>query len=345
MSEQVTNTPDRVSIALQLEETVKEINALTNNSYSKFELGKALKEIRDNDLYKELGYNSITEWLSSPDIGITKSWAYSFISLYETFVIRLKKDPQQLPSDYTKLRDILSVVNKHPDRVDELIEQADALRRVDFRRVVREILVKEMKKENITNTENTVKIEEKDFSDLPSGEIDCIITQPPALLIKQAKGSAQVAYEKTYVDQDEQYLKYDDLAFKSYECLKDGGSIFLFTYAHNTIDVGSVFLARGFSLINMIAWQMREPKAVDITRYVDSHMNVLWFAKGEKKSYITDYDTDVWNIANKGAVVKKLLETTTTEGSVVIDPYQFDNTVETTCVLLDRNYIPLEKFK
>lgn len=103
------------------------------------ELGRLLCEVKEEEYFKELGFETITEWLSSPDVSISPGWAWNFIGLYDTYIRKAKLQPADIQTiDYTKLQMITPVVKRHPDKLDELLTKAATLRRVDLKRDLRQ---------------------------------------------------------------------------------------------------------------------------------------------------------------------------------------------------------------
>ena len=141
----MAETKNRGETAYQLEKQIIETKESIGNSFIK--LGQLLKEVRDRNYYRELGYSKFSEYLSSPEIGISRSWAYDFIKIYEVLILKHKVPHAELIGvDYTKLRQILPVVERQPEEAEVWVEMAKNLRRVDLQREIDD------KKENIDYT-------------------------------------------------------------------------------------------------------------------------------------------------------------------------------------------------
>ena len=135
--EDIKPTEERATVAFKLEKKVKDLKYGVGQNF--LEMGRLLKEIRDNQYYKDLGYDTVSEWLSSPDISINPRWAWDFISVHEIFVEKHGLAPASvLEADYSKLHDIIPIVRKDPDKVEEWLDKATNLRRVDLRREIDE---------------------------------------------------------------------------------------------------------------------------------------------------------------------------------------------------------------
>lgn len=134
----VVKSEKRANVAFELENKVKELKTKVGTSF--LELGKTLKEIRDNQYYLDLGFESITQWLSSPDVSISPTWAWHFISVYEVLILERKLTTSSvLATDYNKLHQIVPVLRNNPsENAEEWLEKARSLRVVDLKREIQE---------------------------------------------------------------------------------------------------------------------------------------------------------------------------------------------------------------
>lgn len=123
--------------AFLLEGEIKDLKKKVGNNF--LEMGRVLKEIKDKDYYRELGYETIIDWLSSPDISISQGWAWNFIAVYEIFIEQYQLSPERVALiDYTKLQQIVPIVKKDPEHLEDWLTKAEELRRVDLCREIRE---------------------------------------------------------------------------------------------------------------------------------------------------------------------------------------------------------------
>ena len=80
-------------------------------------LGKLFKTCRDGRYYRALGYNTFASFLRSPEINFNYKTAYSFIKIYELYILKLKLNPELLILiGHAKLQAINTVVEKDPRR-------------------------------------------------------------------------------------------------------------------------------------------------------------------------------------------------------------------------------------
>jgi len=104
-------------------------------------LAQLLKTVRDHALYKTLGYETFNEYIGSPEVSISRAWAYKLISSYETWVLGAGFRPEALQDvDVEKLALVRPLVQKDPGSAHEWLARARELSRSDLRRVVQESL-------------------------------------------------------------------------------------------------------------------------------------------------------------------------------------------------------------
>ncbi len=98
------------------EETHKNILVRTMvTAENLIELGKLFKQVRDEKLYKLLGADTFGEYCGFPEISFGRSTIYSFIHVYELFVLRLGHLPDRLAKiGHRKLQIISSQVVEDP---------------------------------------------------------------------------------------------------------------------------------------------------------------------------------------------------------------------------------------
>lgn len=125
------------------ENTHKEILVRTIVTASNLiELGKLFKEVRDEKLYKLLGADTFKEYCGFPEISFGRSTIYSFIYVYELFILKLKYASDYLSKiGHRKLQIISSVVTselgKDLEDTDFWLDNAEVLSESDLINAVR----------------------------------------------------------------------------------------------------------------------------------------------------------------------------------------------------------------
>jgi hypothetical protein len=100
-------------------------------------LGKELKEIRDEELYKNLGnggYDTFIQYLNNPEIGLRQSTAYLYIRIYEYYILKLQMTEEEIiKTPINRLMRLLPHVKKmENEKAIELIEQSAQLTNYDY---------------------------------------------------------------------------------------------------------------------------------------------------------------------------------------------------------------------
>ena len=90
-------------------------------------IGERLYKIKNDELYRQLGFNSFPEYLAQPEIKSSRI-AYQLLAVYRRYVIELKCEPKQLTDiGYSKL----DLIKDHVDskNLDDMIHKAQTLSR------------------------------------------------------------------------------------------------------------------------------------------------------------------------------------------------------------------------
>ena len=124
---------DGSAVAFSLINQLKDL--LKQQGFLFLETGKLLKIIRDEKHYKSLGYEEWLEFVASDEIGISKSTVYSYIGIYELFILKFGIEYEDLAGiPWDKLSLALGAAKKVEDKDDmlELIEKVKTLSRSDL---------------------------------------------------------------------------------------------------------------------------------------------------------------------------------------------------------------------
>lgn len=104
-----------------------------------FGIAEILKKIQDNEYYENLGYDSFSDYVQSPEVGFHLRTAYYYIDIYETFILEKGFSPEELMDySYDKLRKLLPIIKKEKD-TEEVMDKALALKWVDFEKNYKEV--------------------------------------------------------------------------------------------------------------------------------------------------------------------------------------------------------------
>ena len=108
------------------------------------EMGRLLKEIRDEGYYQVLNYDTFTSYVINSELGFKRRTAYYYIEIYEWFVQKLGYDMQAVAQiGYDKLLRVLDAIKKLPEpkkkEVERLMTEVEELRPVDFEKKYKDI--------------------------------------------------------------------------------------------------------------------------------------------------------------------------------------------------------------
>jgi len=229
-------------------------------------------------------------------------------------------------------------------------------------------------------TENTMLICEDIFKALKAMKpesVDMIFADPPYFLSNDGitcQAGKMVSVNKgkwDKVDSLEEKHKFNRKWIRLCKrVLKPNGSIWISGTLHNIYSIGMALEQEGFKIINNIAWQKTNPPPNLACRcFTHSTETVLWAQKDEKKSkHIFNYSLmkeknggkqmkDVWTGPLTPAKEKKLgkhptqkplylleriIEASTNEGDVVLDPFCGSSTTGVAAEKLGRKYIGID---
>jgi len=104
-------------------------------------IGKLLKDIRDQQLYKHLDYPDFKQFLASEELSFSREKAYMCIKVYEYYIDVLQLDPESVNKmNVSRLSMMVPILKKieDPKEVMRQIEDMSSLRHGDFVRQVKE---------------------------------------------------------------------------------------------------------------------------------------------------------------------------------------------------------------
>ncbi len=177
-------------------------------------MGRALKESKEREHYKELGYPTFEAYLESPSLSIAKRSAYSLIAIYRTFVEELGYSASDLAAvDYSKLDRLLPLLSVQPVAHREWVEKAKTLPRRVLEEEVRSAAVlrgpserlskqatRRIRPHDLNGWVNTIQCGDclELLAQLPSDSIDCCVTSPPYWQLRDYGAQGQVGLEPTF---------------------------------------------------------------------------------------------------------------------------------------------------
>ena len=217
---------------------------------------------------------------------------------------------------------------------------------------------------------------------MSSGSVDLVITDPPFAIDFKAHRSNYNRTQSRVMTGYNEIPAADYADFTSawmaevYRLLKDSGSMFVFSGWNNLKDVLVAADALGFITVNHIIWKYQFG-VVCSRKFVTSHYHCLYLCKDDAKRkffnsarFAADerrenggsrrYQDleDVWTIKREywhgdkktptklpAALVQKILEYTSEEGDLVLDPFLGSGQVAVVSKMLNRRYVGFEIVK
>lgn len=103
-------------------------------------IGKLLKDVRDQNLYKQLDYDNFSQFLASEELSFSREKAYMCIKTYEYYIEYLQLDPESVGQmNVSRLSQMVPVLKQIEDRTEAVkqLEEMNGLRHGDFVREVK----------------------------------------------------------------------------------------------------------------------------------------------------------------------------------------------------------------
>lgn len=151
-------------------------------------------------------------------------------------------------------------------------------------------------------------------------------------------------------------LKRDDVVIMQYTGLKDGSHCYIMTNHVNLYEILTVAKDSGFHFIKSLIWN--KGNKIMGQAYMSQFEYILFFRKGKFKKINKCGTSDILDVPNKKTkdengknihdtekpieLMKILIENSTQEGELVLDPFVGVGAVALACEELNRNYIGIE---
>ena len=221
------------------------------------------------------------------------------------------------------------------------------------------------------------------LTELPSKSIDMVFADPPYFLSSggiSCNSGKQVIVDKGEWDKTinvEEKLNYNRLWLRLIRnVLKDDGTIWVSGTFHNIYTIGVALEMEGYAIINNITWIKPNPTPnLGCRCFTNSTETILWarkqLTKNKKGKHYFNYSLmkelnvnkqmkDAWliNLPKKEekkygkhptqkpeALIERIILASTTEGDLVLDPFNGSGTTGVVAAKLKRKYIGIDNNK
>ena len=213
------------------------------------------------------------------------------------------------------------------------------------------------------------------MKNISDNKTDLIITDPPFAIdfkVKRAnynRNKDNVLEGYNEISQEDYYEFSYNWMKEAYRILKDSGSMFVFSGWTNLRDILNALHDTKFHLVNNITWKYQFG-VVTKNKFVTSHYHCIYVCKDESKRRfyrncrfeegVVRYKDmeDVWIINREywrgekktptklpREIIQKMLQYTSFEGDLVLDPFLGSGQVAVTCKEMNRKYLGFEIVK
>jgi hypothetical protein len=106
------------------------------------EMARLFAENRDKKYYKVLGCDTFEEWLGTPEISISRAYAYGLMKVHDIYITKYGMQPDEINVDISKLLMLNKLENKgllaSKEQAEEWVNKADKLSFSDLKIEVQE---------------------------------------------------------------------------------------------------------------------------------------------------------------------------------------------------------------
>lgn len=208
----------------------------------------------------------------------------------------------------------------------------------------------------------------KGISDLIAGSVsvDLIVADPPYVISRDSnfhtmKDRKNARTGTSFGSWDEEFDNKPWIK-KSFEVLKDGGSLIVFNDFKKISDIIEIAGDAGFEFKDVIVWEKTNPMPRNRDRrYVPSLEVMIWFVKKKKAKWTFNrqdvaYRSPVMRFASESGggfkryhptqkpvkLIEELIKVHSNEGDLVLDPFMGSGTTAISAINTGRKYVGFE---
>jgi len=196
--------------------------------------------------------------------------------------------------------------------------------------------------------------------------VDLVVADPPYVISRQSnfhtmKDRKNARTGTSFGEWDEEF---DNTSWieKSFNVLKDGGSLIVFNDFKKVSDIIAIANKAGFEFKDVIVWEKTNPMPRNRDRrYVPSLELMIWFVKKQKAKWVfnrldSSYQSPVMRFASESGgafkryhptqkpvkLIEEIIKIHSNEGDLVLDPFMGSGTTAISAINTGRHYIGFE---
>ena len=196
--------------------------------------------------------------------------------------------------------------------------------------------------------------------------VDLVVADPPYVISRESnfhtmKDRKNARTGTSFGSWDEEF---DNAPWieKSFEVLKDGGSLIVFNDFKKVSDVIAIANKAGFEFKDVIVWEKTNPMPRNRDRrYVPSLELMIWFVKKQKAKWVfnrqvSSYQSPVMRYPSESGggfkryhptqkpvkLIEEIIRVHSNDGDLVLDPFMGSGTTAISALNTGRNYVGFE---
>ena len=198
------------------------------------------------------------------------------------------------------------------------------------------------------------------MKDIPDKSIDLIVTDPPYKVTSRGSAGNSGGMLQKKINRKGQVFDFNDISCKKYvpefyRILKESTHCYIMTNHTNLIEMLNVFTNVGFKFVKCLIWD--KGNKIMGQFYMNQFEYIMFFRKGKAKKINNCGTSDILNIPNKKTKIngknlhdtekpielnRILVENSTNENDIVLDPFMGIGSCGIACKKLNRNFIGIE---
>ena len=198
------------------------------------------------------------------------------------------------------------------------------------------------------------------MKDIPDESIDLIVTDPPYKVTSRGNAGNSGGMLQKEINRKGMVFNHNNISCKSYapefyRILKEGTHCYVMTNHINLIEMLNVFTSVGFNFVKCLIWN--KGNKIMGQFYMNQFEYIMFFRKGKARKINNCGTSDVLNINNKKTkingknlhdtekpveLMKILIENSSKENDVVLDPFMGIGSSGIACINTNRNFIGIE---